>query len=635
MASFSLSPSVEVKETDLTLIVPAVSTSIGAFSGVFQWGPVNEATVIDNEKTLVSIFGEPNDETATDFLTAASYLAYSNNLRLTRVVGQAARNAHDGGTAPLIENTDDHEAKVDGLTGVKFAAKYPGALGNSLRVSFADSATFETWKYRDLFGSAITQNKVGSFNTTDAKVTFKGAVTSANLAVGAVVKGVGIAEGTHVKAITSATEIELDKTPTTEGTGTALTFTTYTGAPATSSYVASKGGKNDELHLVVVDELGKWSGQAGTILEKYQGLSKARNAKDYQGALNYYADVLNRTSKYVWFGGTHEESSFGKDATSTFGSLTEAYDKPLLNGKDDNGEGVTVGDRIKGYNVFQKAESIDVSLVIVAGLDSAADQATLSNYVIENIANYRKDCIALVSPSKNAVVGNKGNELQAVLNDRAALGSTSYAVMASSWKLMYDRYSDLNRWVPLSGDIAGLCANTDNVADPWFSPAGRSRGLIRNTVRLAYNPGSKAERDTLYQNAVNPVTSQIGEGVMLYGDKTLQTKPSAFDRINVRRLFIVLEKAIATMAKYVMFEFNDEFTRSQFVARVEPYLREVQGRRGVTDFRVQCDAVNNTPEVIDSNGFVADIYLKPSRSINYVTLNFVATPTGVNFEEIA
>ena len=233
------------------------------------------------------------------------------------------------------------------------------------------------------------------------------------------------------------------------------------------------------------------------------------------------------------------------------------------------------------------------------------------------------------------MVGNKGGELQAVLNDRAALGSTSYAVMASSWKLMYDRYSDLNRWVPLSGDIAGLCANTDNVADPWFSPAGRSRGLIRNTVRLAYNPGSKAERDTLYQNAVNPVTSQIGEGVMLYGDKTLQTKPSAFDRINVRRLFIVLEKAIATMAKYVMFEFNDEFTRSQFVARVEPYLREVQGRRGVTDFRVQCDAVNNTPEVIDSNGFVADIYLKPSRSINYVTLNFVATPTGVNFEEIA
>ena len=282
---------------------------------------------------------------------------------------------------------------------------------------------------------------------------------------------------------------------------------------------------------------------------------------------------------------------------------------------------------------FQKAESIDVSLVIVAGLDSAADQATLSNYVIENIANYRKDCIALVSPSKNAVVGNKGNELQAVLNDRAMLGSTSYAVMASSWKLMYDRYSDLNRWVPLSGDVAGLCANTDNVADPWFSPAGRSRGMIRNTVRLAYNPGSKTERDTLYQNAVNPVTSQIGEGVMLYGDKTLQTKPSAFDRINVRRLFIVLEKAIATMSKYVMFEFNDDFTRAQFVARVEPYLREVQGRRGVTGFRIQCDSVNNPPSVVDANGFVADIYVSPSRVINEIKLNFVATPTGVNFEE--
>lgn len=636
MAIFSLSPSVEVRETDLTLIVPAVATSIGAFSGVFKWGPVNEATIVDSEKTLVSIFGEPDADTATDFFTAASFLAYSNNLRVVRVVGNSATNAYNGGTvAPVIENSIDYESKVSGLTGVKFIAKYPGTLGNSIRVSFADSATFETWEYRSLFGSSVTLNKTASTTNNSDVVTFVSPQSTANLVVGMSVTGVGIPSGAKILSIDSATQITLTAPATATGANVALTFTSYTGVPGTSSYVASKGGSNDELHLVVVDELGLWTGTAGTVLERYVGLSKAYDAKDYTGAASYYADVLNRNSKYVWFGGTHEVSGWGGDSSSNFSSLSAPVSVVLTGGVSDNTTGVTVGKRMAGYEVFSRAEAIDVSLVIVAGLDNQDDQQALSNYVIENVANVRKDCIALISPPRNAVVNNKGNELQAILNFRNLLTSSSYAVLDSGWKLMYDRYNDQMRWVPLSGDIAGLCAYTDSVADPWYSPAGLNRGFIKNVIKLAYNPGAKAERDTLYVNGVNPVTSQVGEGVILFGDKTLQAKPSAFDRINVRRLFIVLEKAIATAAKYQMFEFNDTFTRGRFVGMVEPFLRDVQGRRGVTGFKVVCDTTNNTPEVIDSNGFVADIYIKPARSINFIQLNFVATPTGVAFDEIA
>lgn len=635
MAIFSLSPSVEVKETDLTLIVPAVATSIGAFSGVFQWGPVNEAIVVDSEKTLVSLFGQPDKDTARDFLTAASFLSYSNNLRLVRVVGAKARNAHHGGTAPLIENAVDHEAKVSGLTDVKFIAKFPGTLGNSLRVSFADSATFEKWEFRHLFGSAVTVNKVATLTNEQPTITFTSPNTTANLAVGMSVSGTGIKEGSKIKSVDSATQITLDQNAESAQSDAALVFTTYSGAPSTTASVASKGGKDDEIHLVVIDEKGAWSGTAGTVLERYQGLSKANNAKDQNGATAYYAEVLNRNSKYVWFGGKHEKDNWGGDATQTFNPMDAAFNQPLTGGVSDNGDEVTVGQRIRGYEVFSRAESIDVSLVIVAGLNGLDDQKALANYVLDNVTSARKDCIALLSPNMTATVNNKDNELQGNLNFRNAIGDTSYGVLCSAWKQMYDRYNDQIVWVPLSGDLAGLCAHTDQVADPWFSPAGFNRGFLKNVLKLSYNPGSKAERDTLYQAGINPVTSQVGEGVVLFGDKTLQRKPSAFDRINVRRLFIVLEKSISTAAKNVLFEVNDEFTRNRFIGMVEPFLREVQGRRGMYDHRVVCDETNNTPEVIDSNGFVGDIFIKPSKSINAITLNFVATPTGVSFDEVS
>lgn len=635
MPIFSLSPSVEVKESDLTLIVPAVATSIGGFSGVFQWGPVEEVTIVDSEKTLADIFSVPDADTVRDFLTAANFLSYSNHLKLVRVVGSLAKNAYSGGAvAPTIKNYEDYLGKVSGLTTVNWVAKYPGALGNSLKVSFADADSFEAWDYRSLFGSAVTVNKTGATTSGDATVTV---ASTANLAVGMTVTGTGVPAATKILSITNATTFELSANATATGASVALVFTSYTGAPGTSSYVASKGGSNDEIHLVVIDEDGLWSGQAGTVLERYVGLSKSNVAKDFSGATSYYADVLNRNSRYVWFGGTHPTggTNWGGEATVTFTTLSAAVAVSLSGGVSDNGDTVTTANRIAGYVPFIRAEEVDVNFVIAPGLESQGDQEVICDYIIENIANVRKDCVAFISPPMEAVVNNKGNELQAILNFRGVLNSSSYSVLDSGWKMQYSRYNDQMVWVPLSADIAGLCAHTDQVADPWYSPAGFNRGFIKNVIKLAYNPGSKAERDTLYVNNVNPVTSMPGEGVVLFGDKTMQAKPSAFDRINVRRLFIVLEKAISTAAKYQLFEFNDTFTRNRFVGMTEPYLREVKGRRGVTDFRVVCDASNNTPEIIDSNGFVADIYIKPARSINFIQLNFIATPTGVSFEEIA
>ncbi len=636
MPIFSLSPSVEVKEQDLTLIVPAVATSIGGFSGVGVWGPVNEVVAVDSEKTLVDIFGRPDNETVTDFLTAANFLSYSNHLKFVRVAGAGARNAHFGGSsAPVIENLVDYDSKVDGLTDVEFIAKYPGVLGNSIKVSFADSATFVDWEYRDLFGSSVSINKVATTTTASAVLTFSGANTAANLVVGMAVTGVGIPAGAKIVSVDSATQVTISADATATGASVSLVFTSYTGVPGTSAYTASKGGSNDEIHLVVIDALGAWTGEAGTVLERYVGLSKAHDARDYTGATSYYADVLNRNSRYVWFGGTHKVVGWGASSASTFASLVAAYSETLADGVSDNDTGITPAVRLAGYSAFVRSEEVDVNLIIGPGCATAEEQEVVCEYIIGNIVEVRKDCIALLSPPRDAVVSNRGNELQAILNFRARLNSSSYAVLDSGWKMQYDRYNDQMRWVPLSGDIAGLCAFTDRVSDPWYSPAGFNRGFIKNVIKLAYNPGSKAERDTLYVNGVNPVTSMPGEGTVLYGDKTLQAKPSAFDRINVRRLFIVLEKAIATAAKYQLFEFNDSFTRARFTSMVAPYLRDVQGRRGVTDFRVKCDESNNTPEIIDSNGFVADIYIKPARVINFIQLNFVATPTGVNFEEIA
>ena len=421
----------------------------------------------------------------------------------------------------------------------------------------------------------------------------------------------------------------------------ANTFSTWTYAtqfnstPNTSTYVTSQGGANDEIHIIVIDEDGKFTGTSGTVLEKYGYVSKASDAKDDSGNTNYYRDVITNKSKYIhWLSHpTGNTAASYANASSTWGTassnvlftkLAANVTLSLAGGADGS---ISTGNVVTAYDLFDSAESVDINLVVSGPAD-----ATLAVSLI-SMAESRKDCLIFLSPSKANCVDNAGDEVTDIKTYRDTLTSTSYAVLDGNWKYQYDKYNDVYRWIPLNGDIAGLCARTDLERDPWFSPGGLNRGIIKNAIKLAWNP-TKTNRDDLYVKGINPVVSFQGEGIVLFGDKTLLTKPSAFDRINVRRLFIVLEKAISRAARFSLFEFNDQFTRASFVNLVEPFLRDVQGRRGIFDFRVVCDDSNNTPEVIDRNEFVGDIYIKPARSINFIQLNFVAVRTGVSFDEV-
>jgi phage tail sheath protein FI len=397
-------------------------------------------------------------------------------------------------------------------------------------------------------------------------------------------------------------------------------------APGTSSFVSNKGGSGDEMHIVVVDEDGKFTGVANTVLEKYTFVSKASDSITDSGDTNYYKTIVNSQSQYIWWLGHLPGSvNWGNTAFSTtFTNLNTPQSNSLSAGADG-----TIGNSeiITAYGYFANADVVDVSLLI-----SGPGNATVATSLIST-AESRKDVLVFLSPTKANVVNNAGSEATSILSYRNSLTSSSYAVLDSGYKYQFDKYNNVYRWVPLNADIAGTCARTDLERDPWYSPGGLNRGVIKNVIKLAYNP-DKTDRDNLYVQGINPVVSFQGEGTVLFGDKTLLSRPSAFDRINVRRLFIVLEKSISKAARSTLFEYNDQFTRAQFVNLVEPFLRDVQGRRGITDFRVVCDNTNNTPEVIDGNRFVGDIYIKPARSINFIQLNFVAVRTGVSFDEI-
>lgn len=626
--AISLSPSVTVKEQDLTLVTPAVSTSIGAFAGAFRWGPINEPKIVDTEKSLVEQFGAPDRTSRVDFLTASSFLAYSNNLRVVRVGGTTAKNASTG-TAMLVENAADYEERKAGLD-VEFVAKYAGSLGNSLRVSVADAATFAGWQYASLFGSRIEQSKRGTLTQDSDKVTFTGTETTSGILVGMAVTGTAIADGTKVKSVDSATQITLTKNATSGGAQAALTFVQYTGAPSTSQTVAQRGGKNDELHAVVVDELGEWTGTAGAVLETYQGISKSADAKAVDGTSNYIETVFNRQSLYVYAGSKKLGADFGSSASTNFADLSTAFNEALSGGVDGN-DSITVGARMKAYTEYERKDSIDINLIIVSGLASDADAQQLTRHCI-TIAEKRNDCIALFGPSLSAATA-KGRELASVLAFHAGVNPSTYGVTSSAWKLMYDRFHDENVYVPLSGDLAGLCANTDAVADPWFSPAGQNRGFIKNSVKLSYNAGSKSEKDSLYVAGINPVVSQIGSGTYLMGDKTFVSKEVMTSRINVRRLMLYVEKRIEAMMQFVLFEQNDAFTRQRSVATVEPMLLEIQGRQGIAEFRVVCDETNNTKAIVDANRFVMDVFLRPTASINFIELRFNVVNGTFNFTQ--
>ena len=654
--AFQLSPGVNVSEFDLTTIVPSVGTTEGAIAGQFNWGPANTIVTISNENELADRFGKPDANNFATWFTAANFLSYARNLKVVRAANSASdRNATDG-TGLLIQNQDvynyDYNSPFTAGAATTIAARYSGDKGNGLRVAiFANGQSSTAWT-----------------NWTSSSVAY------ANQ---------------------------------------------FDGKPSTSNFVGNRGGRNDEMHIIVIDEKGNFTGSPNTVLEKFAFVSKASDAKNDDGSSNYYVNVVNDRSKYIYIvnhqsgntynigtvtadtvdatkfdnndtgyiilsggSGTGANVSFVANSTgfiedgitinnrgtlyyvnetvtgvaqSASGNGTavitvtlqaqsinanwgtaasntafnsgpyDSYVKVLANGVSST---VTNSEIITAYDKFKNAEEVDISLVMAG----AANQ-TVAEYIVENIAESRKDCVAFVSPLMANAVNNFGEETTDIAAYRNMFNSSSYAVMDSGWKYQFDKYNNVYRWVPLNGDIAGLCVRTDFERDPWYSPAGFNRGQIKNVVKLAWNP-NKTQRDELYKNGINPVVTFPGEGTVLYGDKTLLARPSAFDRINVRRLFIVLEKAIARAAKYSLFEFNDEFTRAQFISLVEPYLRDVQGRRGIYQYRVVCDQTNNTPEVIDRNEFVGDIYIKPARSINFIQLNFVAVRTGVAFDEI-
>jgi len=630
--AFQLSPGVNVSEIDLTTIVPSVATSVGAFAGQFSWGPVGEVITISDEVRLVEVFGGPNNTNYEYWFSASNFLAYSNNLKVVRAANTTSTfNASANGAAALIKNSDDYLANYSTANTSlgPVAARYAGAFGNSLRVSICASS--QAFSANLTVTDSMRANAVISGATV---INVNGtAAANANVQAGDLIS-VDVGSSYIRVASVNATAIILSSAVSAAVVvGTPILrkwqyADSFGVAPGTSDYTTAAGGSGDELHIIVVDEDGKFSGGvANTVLEKYAFVSKASDAKFGDGSTNYYVNILNNRSRYVWWTGhAPGNSNWGTAANATtFDSVKNPFTASLSAGADGT---MTAGAITTAYAQFASPDAVDFGLVI-----SGPGDATVASYLISNIAETRKDCMVFLSPTKASVVNNAGGESAAVIAYRNSLTSTSYAVLDCGYKYQFDRYNDVYRWVPLNGDIAGVCARTDLERDPWFSPGGFNRGVIKNVIKLAWNP-TKAERDNLYVVGVNPVTTFQGQGTVLFGDKTLLSRPSVFDRINVRRLFIVLEKSIARAARSSMFEFNDQFTRAQFINLVEPYLRDVQGRRGITDFRVVCDGTNNTPNVIDSNQFVGDIYIKPARSVNFIQLNFVAVRTGVSFEEV-
>lgn len=685
---FQTSPGISVTEVDLTSVTPAIDTTTGGYAGVFRWGPCNDPVLVSSEADLVNRFGRPTNLNAEGWFTAANFLAYSNSLQVVRAIQANAQFAAIGteGSANAsatftIYNQDDFESRKDTFlaTAPEVVAKWPGAIGNSLKVSICDSpeqysSEITLSAANSYFESAETllSVDVGSRTATVTLFNDNGLdpSTEADLIYDLFVVGDQLEVGTTSKQLLriiakSPVVAEVDVDDNFTGTATfELTFdqplrlstdfatatvkrywefaNLFDRAPGRSEYVSASGNtalqlantaaQLDELHVVVVDQDGAVSGSAGAILELYSSLSRATDAVSSDGATLYYKNVVNDRSQYIWMGADRSTAASAPAATVVSSSSDLAFNEILRGGVDVSEANLPFSALALAYDKFASTEEVDVSLIITGSARGGLGGSQLANYVIDNLAEVRKDLMVFVSPTKEAVVNNP-NAAQSVVEFRNSVRSSSYAVMDSGYKYQYDKYNDVNRHIPLNGDIAGLCVRTDADRDPWFSPAGVNRGGIRNIIKLSYNP-SKPERDILYQNGVNPVITQQGFGTILYGDKTLLARPSAFDRINVRRLFITLQKTISRAANAFMFELNDEFTRAQFVSTVEPFLRDVQSRSGIVDFRVICDDTNNTPEVIDSNRFVGDIFVKPTRSINFIRLNFVAVRTGVEFTEL-
>jgi len=614
---FSVSPSVTIREIDATASIPAIATPPAAIAGVFRWGPTNEKILVTSESELVSRFGKPTDSNAETFFVAADYLSYSNALYVTRVTSIDANTAGD----------------------TYFNAKYPGVLGNALRVGYVTSAAEYTEVLTDpllLENTGATDEILINTNefvliTTDDFESVLG--ENDILRVGN--DDIGY-QSLLVDSVVVTSEIDNQGTANTADDVLVYTYTitfknryslsatSYSDLTYTRmwgySYLFAGPPVAGSMHVVVEDRTGIISGAAGTILEVYENVSRTPNTTLADGTNNYYGTVIENKSAWIL-----------ADTTDTLNLSANAGGyEDLAGGLDGAGESlITLGRLAAGYDLYKDAQEIDIAFV----LQGKANSANLANYIVSNIADRRKDCVAFISPPYSEVVApaNPQEKMANVIAFRNQVQNSSYFFMDSGYKYRYDKYNDVYRWIPLNGDMAGLCSRID----PWESPAGYKRGIIKNVVKLAFNP-NKEQRDQLYGSDVNPVISQVGQGVLLFGDKTgLGTATgSAFTRINVRRLFITLEKAIATVSASFLFDFNDEFTQTQFRNLVEPFLRDIQGRRGIIDFRVISDASVNTPDVVDRNIFRGNIFVKPSRTINFIELTFIATRTGVEFDEI-
>ena len=736
--SFLVSPGVNVREIDLTNVVPAVATSIGAIAGAFQKGPVSSVTTITSEEQLLQIFGKPQSDSNQfeTFFSAANFLQYGDNLKVVRVESGLLNAGANSGI--LIRDDDHYQASFDAGQGShgEWAARTAGTHGNGIGVDIcASNRAFTqhlgtlnlvngagavgdqtiTVDNQDETDATIAVGDIISFQTNNSVTALaNGAITTASkslvvdgnsgtIAVGQRVIGAGISDGdvvVKVATVTDQNNLVLDKAvkvadnqqlafttdANVEAKGeeyevTAVSSNTLTikllddpngaglqtvipdnsfikrrwrfsdlfdDAPGTSAYATQNArGENDEIHVAVYDTVGEITGFAvgvngqrtSAVMELFPNMSKNPNAKTPQGSTNYYPNVIFKQSQFIyWTDHLSAGSNWGTDfASGTDYTMVSGVDVSTLTGGTDD-YATTNGEIALAYDKFNDTESLDINLVIGGSSSIAADtEANMDTHVtmITDLVESRRDCVGFVSPYRSATVGVASSltATKNVIDGFDLCPSSSYMVFDSGYKYMFDKYNDVFRFVPLNADIAGLCAFTDQIADSFFSPAGFNRGNVRGAVKLSYNP-TKAERDQLYKKRVNPVTNFPGQGVCLFGDKTALTKPSAFDRINVRRLFLLLEKAIATAAKFQLFEFNDEFTRAQFRNLVEPFLRDIQGRRGITDFSVVADSTNNTGEVIDRNEFVADIFIKPARSINFITLNFIAVRTGVSFTEV-
>ena len=667
MASTLLSPGVEIQERDLTVgSIETVEVNVGAIAGSFAKGPVLTPVRISNESQLIEIFGEPSDANAETWWTAASFLSYGGVLDVVRCATSGQLSASDDGTTSpyllSITTKEVYEATYLSATANPFhwAAKDVGADGNAIRVSVIDKGADTTL----VLDGALTTSTIGTQvqNTAGTKSGYIYAWDAASNTVSLITSDTWTTSDVVENGVTDRNISSVSDWYDNQEVWTGFKWSQIAPRPGTSPYVAARGGANDEMHIAVWDATGVITGTPNTLLEKFSYVSKANNGKTQEGAGNYYPNVILNKSAFVYWG-SHETTVYdvsanqaatggniagtgnaGSDSATTFDLFASVYvtggggvgDNIYVLAKGAETGSASSGEIITGLQEFADTETVQIDYLLMGPGDAASKQNSQSiGAAVLTITSNRKDCVGFLSPYRGDVVGVTSSTTQTnnVVDFYSPMQATSFGVFDNGWKYVYDRFADKYRYIPCNGDVAGLCAATTANGLPWFSPAGLNRGAIKNAVKLAYSP-TKSERDTLYQKRINPITSLPGQGILLFGDKTALASPSAFDRINVRRLFNVIEKTIGNAAKGVLFELNDEFTRNNFKNVVEPYLRGVQAERGITDFLVICDDTNNTGAIIDANEFKADFFIKPARSINFITLTFIATRTGVSFEEV-